>query len=136
MSSITIDNSRPEMLMIRFDGVVDDDAFDRYLRETEEIMVRRRRESYAMVLDSRNGGRPTPAQRFRQAEFIKTHSERLKQCAGAAFVMNNAVVRGVLTALLWVQPMPYPHVVVATVEEAETWCAARLAEHAAQNQRG
>ncbi len=133
MSSITIDSSRPPLLVIRFEGVVDDVAFDRYLSDIHELGERRSAgERYAMIIDGRGGGRPTPAQRHRQTEFIKTHSRDLAaRCAGAAFVITSAVGRGVLTALLWVQPMPYEHVVVSTMLEAEDWCNKRLAARAA-----
>jgi len=137
MPSITIDTSRLPVLVIRFDGAVDDAAFDRYLGESHELSAGRgQSDIYAMVIDSRNGGRPTPGQRHRQNEFIKNHQDDLaNRCAGAAFVITSAVGRGVLTALLWVQPMPYEHVVVGTLDEAEAWCRKRLAAHGAAVKR-
>ncbi len=133
MPSIAIDTSRPSLVVIRFDGVVDDEAFDRYLKDIHEIGQRRgRADFYALIIDGRGGGRPTPAQRHRQTEFIKLHHEVLTaRCVGAAFVITSAVARGVLTALLWVQPLPYEHVVVGSVDDAENWCGHRLAARAA-----
>lgn len=129
MPSISIDNSRAPLLVIRFDGVVDDVVFDRYLQDIHDLGMRRAPgEQYAMLLDGRGGGRATASQRHRQTEFIRTHHAQLaEQCAGAAFVLTNPVARGVLTAMLWVQKMPYEHVVVGSMLEAEDWCNRHLA---------
>ena len=35
--------------------------------------------------------------------------------------MPNALVRGALTAVMWLSPFEYPHKVVGTVNEARAW---------------
>ncbi|MBC7173876.1 MAG: hypothetical protein H5U40_15655, partial [Polyangiaceae bacterium] len=40
---------------------------------------------------------------------------------GYAFVISSSLVRGALTAILWLAPMPAPHRVVGTVGEGEAW---------------
>lgn len=45
----------------------------------------------------------------------------------SAFVLASPLVRGLLTAILWISPMPAPHEIVATVAEAEAWLNERLA---------
>ena len=54
------------------------------------------------------------------------HDKSAAYCAGYAFVIDSAVVRGILTAILWLAPMPAPHVVVSTVEEGERWLREKL----------
>jgi hypothetical protein len=42
-------------------------------------------------------------------------------------VTDNPVIRGAITALLWIQSFPWEYTVVATREEAERWAVARHA---------
>ena len=51
-----------------------------------------------------------------------------RQCVGNAFVISNPLVRGVLTAILWLQPLPSDYIVVGTLKEAEAWCMKKLTE--------
>lgn len=126
MGSIETDSSRLPLLVIRFTGVVDDVAFDRYLEQTRERATSGKR--YAVLADATNAGVATAPQRKRQADFIKAHRELLAHvCVGNAFVIPNPLVRGVLTAILWLQPLPYDHVVVNGVADGEAWCRKRLA---------
>ena len=83
MPSYRVDTSRPPLLRVHFDGVVDDDAFQRYIDELKAWVDRGER--YAML-----------------------------------------VVRGALIAMLWVQPLPFPHKVVADVAAADAWCLQQL----------
>ena len=56
----------------------------------------------------------------------KANAQNLKDNAlGVALVISSPVVRGMLKAILWMQPMPQPHVVCATVEEGLAWLRAR-----------
>ena len=43
-----------------------------------------------------------------------------------AFVVNSAVIRGALTAILWLTPMRASHRMVGTLEEAEAWVMQKL----------
>lgn len=126
MGSIVTDATALPLLVVRVRGTVDDAAFERYL---DESLVRiRSGERYAMVLDTIGGGVAPSSQRRRQADFIRDHSDALaRNCLGAAFVIDNPLVRGALTAIMWLQPMPYPHTVVGSVEAGTTWCRQRLA---------
>ena len=47
--------------------------------------------------------------------------------AGGGFVIDNALVRGALTAIMWLAPSAYPHEVFASVDAAERWCREQLA---------
>jgi hypothetical protein len=49
-----------------------------------------------------------------------------KYSLGAALVITSPVVRGMLKALLWMQPMPQPHIVCGTTEEALRWLRDRF----------
>ena len=69
------------------------------------------------------------AQRKRQAEWIESNREDLRRYTkGTAFVINNPLMRGALTAIFWLTRYETPYVVVATLEAAEEWALNRLAE--------
>ena len=58
-----------------------------------------------------------------QAEWIEQNRELLRAvCAGMGFVVpSNGVVRGALTAILWLAPIPVHTTVHASMEEALDW---------------
>jgi hypothetical protein len=109
---------------------IEDAEFASYLSELGEQLARAERanEHLALIIDTLGATRAAPAsQRRMQADWVKTNFERSRDhCAGVAFVINSPLVRGILTAILWMQRMPNPHCVFATRESAEAWCHARL----------
>lgn len=72
---------------------------------------------------------PAPAamsadQRRQLADVLDVRKAKLKSItAGYVMVTPSAVVRGVLTAVFWIAPPPYPYRVVATPEEGFQWLA-------------
>ena len=125
MGSITVDTSRAPLLLVRFDGAVDDDGFRAYLQQLTSWLDRGER--YAIVLDARTATPPQAAQRRMQADMMKAEHVRLgKLCVGGAFVIPSPLVRGALTAILWIQPLPWEHTVVADLTTAEAWARNRL----------
>ena len=125
MSSIEFDDSRFPIVRVTFVGVVTSEEFERYLDSMTKLLLRR--QMNVMVLDASRAGLSPPIQRRRQAEWMKEHDAELRRYSkGTAFVITSTLVRGALTAILWLQPMPTPHVVVSTIEEAETWARSKL----------
>lgn len=126
MPGITVDPSRAPLLFVRFDGVVDDEAFARYLEQVRAFVARGVR--YAVVLDATTAGVPTASQRRLQTDQMRNDFTRIQSlCVGGAFVIPSPLVRGGLTAMLWVQPLPFPHKLVADLPSAEAWCQTQLA---------
>lgn len=120
------DDSRSPLLIITSTGDATDQEFDAYLTRMTQLLDRGQR--YAILFDARHAGRPPPKQRQKQAEWMKTHAPSLRaHNAGIAFVIDNAIVRGALTAILWLSPMASPHRVVATMEQGEHWLTELLA---------
>ncbi|MBV1857164.1 MAG: hypothetical protein KUG77_02045 [Nannocystaceae bacterium] len=82
---------------------------------------------YAVIVDLAKAGTPSPrfmrlqakAQKLRYAG-IQTH------CAGIAFVIRSPMIRGALRAILHLQSLPCPQVVVASIEDAQTWTAEKM----------
>lgn len=132
MAAIRIDDARFPLVVIVFEGIADDREFAGYLAWMDQQLTRRVR--CAFVLDATRAGRSPATQRRKQAEWMKANEPTLKKySAGYAFVIDSALVRGALTAILWLQPMPAAHIVVATIQEAELWASNQLAQPAGRH---
>jgi len=132
MSGIHVDVSRAPIIVVRFGRTWTDADFDAYL-DAMETAVLSRREATVTILDAQVAMTTPATQRRKQAAWLEKNEAVLRRYSlGTAFVITNPVVRGVLTAILWIQPMAAPHVVVATPREAERWAAARIAERHAR----
>ena len=83
-----------------------------------------RKEAHVNIIDSRGvRERPNAIVRAKLAEYTARSKEASKQWAlGTAVVVNNALLRSVITAIHWVAPSPIPVLAVATVSEAVDRC--------------
>lgn len=76
-----------------------------------------RRQVFVQLVDTRMRSIWNPAQRRRAAGWIKEVSDQAKEfCCGAVVFTHSEIVRGALTAMLWLVPLPYPVKVVTSVE--------------------
>ena len=126
--AITIDASERPLILVVFVGASTDDQFDAYLAELEHHLFTGEGFS-AAILDATRSGETPPRQREKQALWMNKHAHDLKvRSAGSAFVISSRFVRGFLTSILWIAPIPTPHVVVETMPEARAWALDRLKE--------
>ncbi len=90
--------------------------------ERQTIDMRRSVESgdkAFLVIDARAGMRPPPEVRKLQADWMAEHEEMMaKSMLGIAFVIDNKLVRGALTAIFWVAKPAVPYRVFASLHEA------------------
>lgn len=122
---ISVDRTRWPLVAIRFVGTVDDATFKRYLSEYDVLLEQNKR--YGILLDALDADAPTAKQRSLQATWMKEREARLRErCVGGAFAIGSPIIRGALTAILWLQPLPFPHAVFGTTSEAERWVRTRL----------
>lgn len=122
---IQFDVSRHPVVQVRFSGALEDAEMLRYLEDMDRVL--QRREMYGAIFDARDVTSVSPKQRRIQADWLEKNESLLRDyAAGYAFVITSQLIRGVLTAILWLKPMPSEHVVVATVEEAERWLGVRI----------
>lgn len=127
MPSITLDESRWPLVIVRIVGTPTDEELDAFLAESTHRL--RRNEIQVSIIDVSKADRSPPTQRRKQAEWMRVHDDLLRRrSAGMAYVITNPMVRGVLTAIMWLQPLPVEHTVVGTLEEAERWAIAQLAK--------
>lgn len=132
MKTILFDDSRWPLVVVRYSDHVDEDEFDELLRRLDDNIKRamHARAKTVLIYDSTSGYQASPRIRKKQAEWMKQNAAMTRvNCVGIAFVITSAMVRGVLTAILWLSDMPSPYTVVATLPEAEKWCEKQLAEH-------
>ncbi len=123
-SGYEVDESAFPLLVVRFVGPMTDADFQGYLDHMENLRSRARN---AAVFDATEAGHLPARQRRMQAEWLKTHRSMLQRYSvGSAFVMPSPIVRGALTAILWITDMPGPHTVVESRELAEAWAREQL----------
>jgi hypothetical protein len=119
---VLIDTSYP-VVCLEIHGAVSDSEWQRYLRWFEDVIARAhaKHERIVLICDTTHATQAvTPLQRKQQAEMI-AQNRYSDVMIGLAAVITNGIVRGAMTALLWIQPLPCEHSIVATRAEAERW---------------
>lgn len=66
--------------------------------------------------------KPDPVVRRLQADWMKENTELLRLVTGSmAFVVPNSMLRGALTAVMWIAPLPMPVTLHETMDLAIDW---------------
>lgn len=113
-------DERAPLYVFEFSGVLSDAEFRGYLERMVEI---NERGLHAIVFDATHAGMMPPRQRKMMAEWMQANESLNQQAtAGLAFVLPHRMLRGLLTAVLWLSRMPCPHSVVSTREQGIAWC--------------
>jgi len=114
------------VIVVRYDGVPTDAMATAYLERYTELV--QRGVPYTAVFATQISARmPSASQIRRQAAWVKEHRLLTQQyCKGLAFVLRSPAMRGVLRALLTMQPFAAEHIVVRDEAEAIAWARARL----------
>lgn len=104
-----------------------DEDFQAYLSWMEKY-VTTRRVQYAVVNDVREAPPPSAYQRqLVAAQMARLDSFTRQYCAGFAFVVDSTLMRGIMTAILWLNKPGYPTHVCGDVKSATAWCTTQLA---------
>jgi hypothetical protein len=121
---IVFDEAQAPVYVVTFSGAVTDSQFDQYLEQLSALAERGGQR--ALVYDARRASPARPSQRRKQAEWMKKFEDPIRRgTAGIAFVIPSALIRGCLTAILWLQPLACPHVVTGNFEHALRWARER-----------
>lgn len=124
---ITLDRTRAPLNFLRFEGTNGDADFRRCFDECDEMLAANQR--YGIVIDGTNSDGFTATQRSANANWFATRAPQLRRlCVGAAFSIRSPLVRGTLTAIMWLAPIPMPHTILPTASEAEAWVKKRLVD--------
>jgi hypothetical protein len=122
---VVVDGSRGSLLLVTFEGTTSDAAFEDYLRRYGQALESGGKR--VVIIDALAAAVPSASQRKRQADWQRQHHQLLvSQALGFAFIISSSLVRGGLTAILWLSPLPSPHHVASSREEAMAWAAEKL----------
>lgn len=94
---------------------------DGFYADLDRLLARR--ETFATVQDLSGASPLDPKRRKRFAQFLAERAEVIKHYLVCnAIVVDSALTRGFVTAILWVTPSPVPYKVFATRADAIAWC--------------
>jgi hypothetical protein len=117
--------SFPLMCVRMPNATLSDEDVRTFVIEQRNVLLRRER--HAVLADATHARAVTPLQRKLLAEWLE-EAEPLNRAYTVciAVVINNALIRGAMTAVLWLKTPASPTKVFGTVEEAATWVLAEL----------
>lgn len=120
------------VLMVTFYGQAADEQYKAHLDTMDAVLERNSRQlgkRWGVIIDATRWLRSNANQRKMHADWMKKHEQMMRQrSAGVAFAIDNAFVRGGLTAVLWLAPLPCPHTIVPDLAEALAWVEKQLGE--------
>lgn len=126
MAYVTFDESRFPIILITFSGKEPThQEFDAYLNKMYEIYARKKPVSF--VFDAGKVKYLASEFRIKQGNWIKKHRDLISEVQKClVFVIPNIMVRFILDAILFINPLPAPYITVKTVEEGLQEAAKRL----------
>lgn len=114
------------LVTVRFSGGITDAELTTML-DTLAMLVDDPALRPAFVFDVTHGVVPPARQRQQMGQWLRQHSSAIgRHCVAAAYVLPNAGLRGMLTAILWIAPHPIPHLVCKTRFEGRAWARSQL----------
>jgi hypothetical protein len=97
-----------------------DEALASLLQGLEACLARG--SPYVLIFDLSHSGVPNAVQRAALATHIRKNKSRSQRWVqGIAVIAPSPLVRGMLTAILWLETLAVPHEVFATSIEARSW---------------
>lgn len=120
------------VVVVRYQGSPSDAAFDAYLERMRQVCEQH--VGCVLVHDATFGGPADAVRRRRLADFIKDNTPLIQRnVAGVAYVVPNALVRGIVVALLWMVAHPVPHLLTDSLDEGMQWAGRTAVRHAAKD---
>lgn len=124
-----LDLGPAQLLCTRIIGARSDADIVRHLEEYRLLLLdaRERGQKLVDILEIRHATPPTAKQRRMQSDWNTEHEELMRQTlVGFTFVVSSTVMRGIITAIMWIKPLPMPSAVFTDLEEALQWAFERL----------
>ncbi|OGQ89045.1 MAG: hypothetical protein A2289_18705 [Deltaproteobacteria bacterium RIFOXYA12_FULL_58_15] len=107
-------------------------ATDEELAEFLEVVYEHTistRHSYGWIIDATHLLKGTAKQRRMYGDNEKRLTDHNARFAvGTALVSKSGLVRGLITAVFWLQRPSYPYAILGSMDEAERWIHQRLIE--------
>ena len=124
--SIKIDTSYWPVAVVLPSGQVSDDELQTFLSDYSKL-IRLKREPYVLVIDLRLASDLKATQRKAITNYMQKQEEFARvYCYGTVLVFSSALMRALLTGILWIRTPPQPLFVSATLEEASEWARKQL----------
>lgn len=121
------DTSAWPVVQFRFVGRMDVDDTNRYFEDADAIIQGHRR--YVCLMDGSTMLVPEVEFVRRQAIWLREHRERMRAVnLGIAFVASSALIRGLVRAVLHLQPLAVPYESFADLESGMAWARTRAYE--------
>jgi len=116
-----IDESSFPIVRIGFTGSKSTDQnFQSYLDQTKACYNARK--PLAIIFDASKASVPSLSHQKMQANWLKENEGLMKNfCAGTAYIIPNAAIRGILKMIFSFQKQPVPYKIFETETEALTW---------------
>ena len=116
-----IDESLFPIVRIGFTGSKSTDQnFQSYLNQTKACY--RHEKKLTLIFDASNATIPKLSHQKMQANWLKENEELMRNfCAGTAYVIPNAAIRGILKMIFSFQKQPVPYKIFETEPEALAW---------------
>jgi hypothetical protein len=119
---LVIDRTDLPVLRLCYIGDYSDAELATFLGELDGVLKLPGRK--LCVFDLIRAATGTARQRQLQGAWIAKNEEALaREFAAAAIVTESAIIRGTVTAIFWIKPLPFPTKVVPTLSDADAWLA-------------
>lgn len=124
---IEVDETRWPLVVIRWpEGKITDADVAEFLETSRGHLARAER--FASLHDGVRASGLDGKQRKQMGDHITSNRARLERWhAAAAIVAPSPVIRGIITAVNWLAPPPFPQRSFASAVEAERWLREMLA---------
>ena len=120
-SGVVLDTRYWPVVFATWVGEPTQPAVVRYFDASDDLFVRARKERtrFVLVTDAALAGRPSPKVRKLIADETNAQpSDALELTLGSIIVVENALIRGVVTALTWILPRLRDSQTVGSIEHA------------------
>lgn len=123
---LEIDEKRwPKVYVVWPDKLLSEEEFRKGVTALSDFT--RRGQPFVVLHDGRKAARPTATQRSFAAARQKADADYSRRfLKGSAMVVSSPVIAGVVTAINWVFPPPYPQKIFSSMDEAEEWIEDQL----------
>jgi hypothetical protein len=122
---IEVDDTMWPLVVIRYNGPRTDADWHAMFAAYDRIHARRER--FATINDTTNAPLPSAVERAMIGEHAKGHDDATRRyLVATCMVIENAIMRGALTAIHWVYKPHYNLFICATLREAYVVAARQL----------
>lgn len=123
---LLIDTHALPLVKLAYVGEFTDDELSAFLGQMDSVLELPGRK--VCLMDLRTATTGTAKQRSMQGKWIATNEDIIaREFLAAALVTDRAIIRGTITAIFWIRPLPIPTHVAASLAAAEQWLAPYLA---------